>query len=293
MSTGAPAAGEKGQRLGLGVVRVEGDGLALAPAARAAVPGEDDAEGGALCGAARRIGQVAAADLEQANARRAAPRVALGGGEKAGEERRAHDLQLLADRVGEAPGAAAERGGLALGDEAPGDRLVQPTRGGGAAEAAFELLLGRGGGAGNAGHAGEGHGRDLVQPLDPDHFLDQVGGTVHVPPPGRHPDGPGRGDGGEQRVRIGIGMVDRADGEPERQENARLLLGRDVEAAKTGGEMRVEGDDAGRERGLAGAGDGLAVPPQMSRTSCVAIARPSSRKAGSTPPFEALGARHW
>src|SRR3546814_5435308 len=55
------------------------------------------------------VGEVAPADLEQADAVRAAILVALCRGEQAGEQRRAHDFQIFADRIGERPGAPAKR----------------------------------------------------------------------------------------------------------------------------------------------------------------------------------------
>src|SRR5687768_18203208 len=51
---------------------------------------------------------------------------------RSGQQGGPHRLHLLADRIGKEPGRAAERLRLAFGDEAPGDRLVEAARGGGA-----------------------------------------------------------------------------------------------------------------------------------------------------------------
>ncbi len=147
--------------------------------------GQHDADGRMLA-----IGQVAAADLEQPHGRDAALQVARARRQQAGQQRRPHDLQVFADRVGEAPRAPAERRGLRFAEEAPRHRLVQPARGGGAADAAFQLLFGRGGRARDAGRARQRDGRDLVDPLDADHFLDQIGGAVDIAAPRRHGDRP-------------------------------------------------------------------------------------------------------
>src|SRR3546814_12448839 len=66
------------------------------------------------------VGEIAPADLEQTDAVRAAVLVALCRGEQAGEQRRAHDLQIFADRIGERPGAPAKGRRVGLADERPG-----------------------------------------------------------------------------------------------------------------------------------------------------------------------------
>ena len=186
--------GEQSQRLSLGVERVERLCLALLPAARAILAGKHDAERRMLA-----PGEIAPPDLEQPHARRTALHVALGRREQAGQQRRPHDLQLLADRIGERPGAATDRGRLRVRQEAPGQRLVEPARGGGATRAAFEALLGRGGRLGDARRARQRHGGDRVDPLDADDFLDQIGGAIDVAPRRRRQHGPVALDGEAER----------------------------------------------------------------------------------------------
>jgi hypothetical protein len=169
---------EQSQRLGLGIIPVGWRGAAGAPVA-ALRAGDDDAEGQRLG-----VGQIAAADFEEARAFGAARLVAAGGGDQAGEERGTHRLHVLADRVGQDPGAAAERLGFGLADEAPRHRFVEAAGGCGAAGAALQQLLGRGGGEGDAGSARERGRLDPIEPFDADHFLDDVRLALDVAAPG-------------------------------------------------------------------------------------------------------------
>ena len=65
--------------------------------------------------------------------------------------------------------------GFLLGDEAPGDRFVEPARGRGAADLALDHLRARGGRLGDPGLRGKGVDGDLVVAGDARDFLDQVG----------------------------------------------------------------------------------------------------------------------
>ncbi len=128
---------EQRQRRRLRVEGVERRRLARLPAARPFVAGHHDGERRVLG-----VGRIAPSDLEQADAGCAAILVALRGGEQAGEQRRAHDLQVFADRVGERPRAAARGAGSPslMNDQVGG--LVEPGGGRGTAEAAFGELFG-------------------------------------------------------------------------------------------------------------------------------------------------------
>src|SRR5690348_15587046 len=77
-----------------------------------------------------RVGQISAADLEQANGGGAAIEVAPGRGDETRYERRPHDLHVLADRIGEAPVPAAKHRRLTVGNEAPGHGFIEAARGG-------------------------------------------------------------------------------------------------------------------------------------------------------------------
>ena len=93
---------EQRQRLGLGVEGVER--AAPCPPASRAAPSRPRAAAPSV--GARPSREVAPADLEQPHRRRAAVEVAPRRREQAGQQRRAHHLHVLADRVGERPRAA-------------------------------------------------------------------------------------------------------------------------------------------------------------------------------------------
>ncbi len=231
---------EQRRRFGPGVIGGEGSRLAARPAARGGVARHQHRQRQPFVGLPGAIGKVAAAEFEQADAARAALRIARRRHQQSGQQRGAHDLQILADRIGQRPCAAADRLGLVRRDEAPRHRFVEATRGGGAAQAALQPLFGRCGRRGDAGRAGQGGGGHLVDALDPDHFLDQIGGTVDVAAPA------GRGDA--QRVepvvdpdRIAIG-VERFDGEAQPFEDVALPRRRNGEAAQRLRQRRIIAD---------------------------------------------------
>ena len=126
---------EQGEHFGLGVKRVKGLRLAGLPAARLPFAGEHQRERRMLI-----VAEIAASDLEQPDRRCATVEVAPGRGDQSRQQRRPHHLHVLADRVGQAPVAAAKGFGLVLRNEAPGDCFVEPASRGGAADAAFEQL---------------------------------------------------------------------------------------------------------------------------------------------------------
>ena len=140
--------GEQRQRLGLGVERVERRApCRRASRARARSPASTSAERRR----ARRRRDSAGRSRTAARCR--APRFRLRAaaasrpGSSDGRITFSSSLIGLASVQAPPPNGAASR----LGHEAPRHRLVEPARGGGAADAALELLLGRGGRPGDAG----------------------------------------------------------------------------------------------------------------------------------------------
>ena len=170
----------------LGVEGIETLRLAALPATRRALTGEDQHQCRMLA-----IGQIAAAQFEQPDRAGTAIHVAAHCGEQAGQQRGPHHLHVFTDRVLQYPIAAANGLGLALGNERPGDRFVQAQRGSCAADPAFEQLLGSRGRPGHAIGAWQGHAGDVVQPVNPDDFFDQVRAAVDIGAPGRHLNPPG------------------------------------------------------------------------------------------------------
>ncbi len=245
---------EQGERRRLGVESVERRGLARLPAARMLVAGHQQRERRMLG-----IGQIAPPDLEQTDAVGAAVLIARRGGKQPGQQRRPHDLQILADRIGERPGAAAEGRRFAFGDEGPGHRLVESRRRCAPAQAPFDQLLGGCGRPGDAVGAGQGDRCDGVETRDPRHFLDHVGRGIHVAAPARHRNLPRRafGDAEAQSLkdRALPRRVDRDPAERRRQRGIigdRLRLDRRLARARyprgraTTDIEDISGDDRGR-----------------------------------------------
>ena len=171
---------EQRQYFGLGVKRVEALSLAGLPVAGGSLAGQQDRGGRPLA-----FRQVAAADLEQSHRRGAAVDVAAGGGEEPGKKRRTHRFHLLADRIGEGPRRAAEPVGVSGRNEAPVDRLVETAARRSAAHAALDRLNARRGRPRDPFGAGQRGRRDLVVAVEPDDFLDEVGGPVDIAAPAR------------------------------------------------------------------------------------------------------------
>jgi hypothetical protein len=120
--------GEHGQRIGLGVERIDGPGGAL-PVARHGHVVTHARRHGALTG--RRCILVLRADLEQRGIGQAARLVARGRLDQVGQDRRPHRVEFGGDRVQQAQvgAAAAEPLGLLERQERPGHDLVHPARG--------------------------------------------------------------------------------------------------------------------------------------------------------------------
>ena len=182
-ATGAPAASSRASDLRLGIERVEALRLAGLPVARLRRSPARSSDERRMLG----IAEIAAAELEQPNRGGAAVEVAARCGDQAGQQRRAHDLHLFADRIGEPPVAAAERLRLVFRNEAPGHRFVEPARRGRAADPPFDQLRSRVAvGLATPGRALERRRGHLVVADDPRDFLDQVGRPFDVTPPGRN-----------------------------------------------------------------------------------------------------------
>ena len=237
--------GQQGQGLGLGVEGIEGLGLARCPAAYGALACQHHAQRQALVARPLGAAQIAAADLEQPQRSCAAIKIAPRGREQSGQQRGAHRLHVLADRVVEHPqrrfplilSLSKDKGlRLAHRQEGPGHGLVQPARGGSAADAAFQLLRRGRGRPGHAIGARQGDGLDVVEPPDPDNLLDQVGHADHVGAPA------GRGDGPVL-----------AHTEAQRFQNATLLSGGDRHPAQGLGQRGVISHHGGVARRGAGA----------------------------------------
>ena len=130
-------------------------------------------------------------DFEQRNVAQGPARVALGGGDEARNETRAHVGKVGCDRVGERERrrAAAEQFGRRLRDERPGDRLAQRKRGQRALGEPRALLHER---QHRFGHAvvepRQGRGRRAVDAGDAQNLLDDVGLDLDVRPPRRDND---------------------------------------------------------------------------------------------------------
>ena len=224
--------GEQRQRFSLGVESGERGCLAVLPTACTVLTREHNAERRAFA-----VGEIAAAEFEQPHAGCAALHVAFRRREQAGEQRGAHDLQFLADRVGEGPRPAANRAGLRVGQEAPGDRFIEAARGGGAADTAFEpLRRGRGWFRDTRGARQRG-GRDRIDADDANDFLDQIGRAIDIAACGRREDGP-------------VGL----DHEAERGEDIALAILRDGKTAEAFGEGRIINDALARHGRRAGMG---------------------------------------
>ena len=123
--------GEQRQRVALRVIGVDraAAGPVAAFAARLGEAAPDRRRGDALvvlAGAEEDL-----PDLEQRDVGEAAPRIALGRGDEAGNEARPHVGEIGGDRIGERELglAAAEQFGRRLGDERPRHRFAQAQRG--------------------------------------------------------------------------------------------------------------------------------------------------------------------
>src|SRR5437868_1945495 len=126
---------EKRKYLGLGVERIETLRLARLPAARLTFAREQQPKRRTLI-----VAEITASDLEQPRGGYTAIEVAARCCDQAREQRGAHDLHVLADRVRELPLAAAKDVGLSLGDEAPRHSFVKTASGRGAAHPPLHQL---------------------------------------------------------------------------------------------------------------------------------------------------------
>src|SRR5205085_9840792 len=129
------------------------------------------------------IAKIAAAELEQAHRRCAAVEIAARCSDQTGQERGPHYLHVLADGIGKPPVGPAEGPRFVFGNEAPGNRLVEPARSRGPPYLALEELGAGSGRLGDTRRAIERGRWDLVVADDPRHFLDEVGGPFDVTPP--------------------------------------------------------------------------------------------------------------
>ena len=73
-----------------------------------------------------------------------------------------------------------------------------------AAQAAFQLLRWGSRWPGNAIAAGQGHRGDVIQPVNADHFLDDIRRARDVWPPARDGDCPVRGNRKAQRLEYAL-----------------------------------------------------------------------------------------
>ena len=206
---------EKRHRVALGVEDVDGPATAPLPAFRIRFRPAAPHGGGrdALVVFARAEKHLP--DLEQGDVARAPARIALGGGDKARNQARAHVGKVGRDWVGEGErrGASAERFRRALGDEGPGHRLAQGER--------RQRALGEAGALLHEGqhrprHAviepGQGRGQRPVDAGDAQDLLHDIGLDLHVGAPG-----------GDEHM----GPLD-AEAEPA--ENRLALVARDIDA---------------------------------------------------------------
>ncbi len=219
MSLGAPAADVAAASAGRRGT-LAGTGAGVAPVTRrgTAVAQPDGDRRLTL----RRVVAIIRADLEECAVGETAVGVAPRRADQVGQDRRAHDLELGADRVDEAQLGrhAAEEFGLARRHERKGDRLDEPTRRERAAHEADATLHRRQGRPRQGRLACEGHRRDRIVAVNAQDLLDEVGLAFDIAPPGR------RGDHGRA-----VALV---DAEAERLEEAPLLGGRHVDAAERG-----------------------------------------------------------
>ncbi len=232
---------EQRQHLGLHVMRGEALRLAAAPVARGLVARQHDAERGAFDTGAVLGLEIATAKFEQPDRARAAIEIALGGREQPGQQRGAHDLQVLADRIGEHPVAAAKGRGFLVRDERPVDRLVEAARSGETAHAALLQLRRTGGRPGDAGQARQRGRGDRIDAGDAHHFLDDIRLARDIAPPGRDGDRPGGGAA--------------VDVEAQPLEDRLLLACRHIDAAQSRAIGGVVGDGARLDRSCARPGD--------------------------------------
>ena len=173
---------EQRHGFGLGVIGVERHGFARAPAARGLFAGQHHAKRRLLVARAVFPDKIPSPDFEQARTGSAAIGIALGGRQQPGDERRAHGFHVLADRVVQHPQLRSVGEIFRVGSrqEGPGHRFVQPARGSGAAQLALHLLQRRGGWPGHALDARQRDALDLVEPVNADHFLDQIGRAFDI-----------------------------------------------------------------------------------------------------------------
>ena len=240
---------EQGDNFALGIEGGEGLGLPGLPAARRLIARQYEADGRALA-----LLEIASAKLEQPHRRGTAIHVAAGRGQKARQQRGPHDLEVFGDRVGQHPIATADRRGFLFGEEGPVDRFGQAARSRRAAHAPFDQLFGRGGGAGDARHARQRGGGDMIQADDPHDFLDQIGPAIDVAPPAWHGDGPMAGQADGHAVLIVEARRLAGNGEAQIGQDALLFVGGHIDTGQRDALVGIIVDDLGGERRAARAG---------------------------------------
>ena len=283
---------ENRQHFRLGVIGVELARRAALPAARRLLAGQYQTDRRMLAAF-----QIAAPHFKQPDRRGTARAVALGRGDQAGQHRRPHDLEVLADRIGQRPAAAAKGRGFLLGDKAPVDHFVQPARCRRAAGLAFGQLLRRSGRLGHARLTRQRRRWNIVQPLDADDFLDDILPAGDIAAPGRHGDGPcSPAKAGVHLPLVGRGTIGRwvpafagtRDFKTQRFQYRLLPFCCDINPAQRQTFCRIIGHSALLRRRRAGPGNLARLPAAQFQHQRRGQCQPVIQKRRVNPAFEPL-----